>query len=66
MAKDREKACIFYLNEGNCKKGHKGTFNKKCQTCKDYQALRNGVPRRQNLKKKKQDKWSRDIRNFTE
>lgn len=38
MAKDRLIPCKNYINEGNCEKGHEGTFKKSCQHCKDYRA----------------------------
>ena len=62
--KDRERVCIYYLNEGNCLKGHEGTFKKTCQFCKDYHAKKNAMPRRKDLRKEKQRKWENDIRNF--
>ncbi len=62
--KDRERACIYYLNEGNCKKGHKGIFNKTCQTCKSYVPKKGSGVRRKDLRKEKNEKWMKDIRNF--
>ena len=64
MSKDREIVCIYYLNEGNCQKGHKGLFNYTCQTCKNYTPKKGAFPRRKNLKKQKNEKWMRDIKNF--
>ena len=64
MSKDREIACEYYINEGNCKKGHKGIFNKTCQTCKDYSVLKNSRPRRKNLRKEKTIKWMKNFKNF--
>ena len=64
MAKDREYACIFYLNEGNCSKGHAGTFHKSCQTCQDYSMRKGSAPKRKNLKKEKTLKWINDKRNW--
>lgn len=62
--KDREIQCRYYINEGNCKKGHKGTFCKTCQTCKDYIPLKKARPRRQDLRRKKNTKWMNDMNNF--
>ena len=59
MARDREVACIYYINEGNCSKGREGTFRHACQTCSKYQALKGGHPRRKNLKHKKLEKAKR-------
>lgn len=64
MAKDREKACVYYINEGNCSKGHAGTFRKSCQTCKNYLPKKGSVPRRKDLRKEKTIKWMKDIRHF--
>ena len=64
MAKDRERACEWYKNEGNCSKGHEGTFKRCCQICKDYSVLKNSRPRRKDLRKEKTNKWMKDIRNF--
>lgn len=64
MAKDREIVCEYYINEGNCKKGHKGIFNKTCQTCKDYSILKGAFPRRKNLKKEKTTEWMKNFKNF--
>lgn len=38
MSKDRLTPCVNYVNEGNCAKGHEGTFKKSCQHCRDYRA----------------------------
>ena len=62
MAKDREIACIHYLNEGNCDLGKEGTFRKQCQICKTYKAIQGGKPARPNLKKQKQEKFLKDKR----
>ena len=64
MAKDREKACDFYKNEGNCSKGHRGTFRDYCQTCKDYRPRKGSVPCKKNLRKEKHMKYMNDMRNF--
>ncbi len=62
--KTREYQCIYYEFEGSCLKGHDGTFNKQCQTCKDYQKKKGSQPRRKNLKKEKVSKWLNDIKNY--
>lgn len=62
MGKTREIACSFYNYEGDCQKGHKGTFNKCCQFCKDYRAKRGSMPRRQDLRKKKKERWQKKER----
>lgn len=49
--KDREIQCRYYLYETNCLKGHKGTFRKQCQFCKDYIPKVGGRPRRKDLRK---------------
>lgn len=64
MAKDRERACVYYLNEGNCIKGHAGTFKKACQKCKDYYAKKGSLPKRKDLRKEKNLKWMNNIKNF--
>lgn len=64
MAKDRERACEYYKNEGNCSKGHKGTFRDSCQTCKDYSVLKHSQPRRKDLRKEKTIKWMNNLKNF--
>lgn len=62
--RDRERACVFYIHETNCAKGHKGTFNKACQTCKDYKPNKKGNIRRKDLRQEKQEKWVKDKRNW--
>lgn len=62
--KDREIACMYYINEGNCSKGREGTFRKACQTCDKYRALKGGKPARRNLKKEKEQKYQKDRRNW--
>ena len=64
MAKDREVACVYYINEGNCSKGREGTFRHACQTCSKYQALKGGRPRRKDLKREKLEKASKDKRSW--
>jgi hypothetical protein len=53
MASNREIACQYYMYEGGCSKGRKGTFYKSCQTCKKYVAVKGGEPARKNLKRQK-------------
>lgn len=64
MSKERERQCIYYINEGNCLKGHAGLFKKTCKICKDYHAKKNACPRRKDLRKEKRLKWEMDMRNF--
>lgn len=64
MAKDREIACEYYINEGNCKKGHKGIFKKTCQVCKDYRMKRGSQPKRKDLRQEKTIKWLNNPKNF--
>lgn len=64
MSKEREIACIHYLNEGNCALGKEGTFRKKCQTCKTYKAVPGGLPARKNLKREKLNKIKGDRRTW--
>lgn len=60
---EREVACIYYMYEGGCSKGKKGTFRDACQICKKYKARTGSAPARANLKKKKMEKIKeRDIR----
>lgn len=56
MARDREIACIHYINEGNCDLGKEGTFRKHCQTCKTYSAKKGSRPARVDRRKQKQEK----------
>ena len=51
--KDRYVQCKYYLNEGNCEKGHKGTFYRACQKCADYTPLKGKKPTKKNLRKQK-------------
>ena len=39
MAKTRERACRYYICEGQCKKGRKGDFDGTCQHCDKYNPL---------------------------
>ena len=64
MAKNREIACEYYKNEGNCSKGHSGIFRKSCQTCKDYKMKKGALPRRKDLRKEKRIKWEKNFKNF--
>ena len=60
---EREVACIYYMYEGGCSKGKKGTFRDACQICKKYKAKTGIAPARDNLKNKKMEKIKeRDIR----
>lgn len=56
MGKTREIACKFYINEGNCGKGHKGTFRQTCQTCPYYVPLKGAKPARTDNRKRKLEK----------
>ena len=62
--KDRERACIYYACEGECMKGHAGTFRDACQTCKDYKAKKGGRSKRKDLRREKTIKWEKDLRNY--
>lgn len=62
--KDRERQCQYYINEGNCAKGHKGIFKDTCQICSDYRVKKGSRPRRKDLRKEKNLKWLNDPRNF--
>ena len=53
--KDREIACEYYMNEGNCAKGREGTFRKYCQRCKLYTPMSGGQPARKDLRRKKRE-----------
>lgn len=64
MSKERERQCIYYINEGNCLKGHAGLFKKTCQICKDYHVKKNACPRRKDLRREKRLKWEMDMKNF--
>ena len=64
MAKDRERQCEYYINQGNCKKCHEGTFRKSCQICKDYSMKKGSLPRRKNLKRQKNIEWMNNIKNY--
>ena len=56
MAKVRERACQFYICEGNCKKGREGTFYGQCQTCDKYNPAKGARPARVDQRRKKMDK----------
>lgn len=71
MSQTREIACTNYMWEGECLLGRKGTFRDACQTCKNYQPKKNGLPARMNLKTKKQRRQEekdiqRIIRDYTD
>lgn len=51
MGKQREIACQYYVHEGECLKGRKGTFYDACQICKKYAPVRGGAPARKNNKR---------------
>ena len=44
---------MYYVHEGECLKGRKGTFYDACQTCKKYAPQRGMQPARKNTKKQK-------------
>lgn len=56
MAKTRERACQFYICEGQCSKGREGTFYGKCQTCDKYNPLPGSKPNRIDMRRKKMEK----------
>lgn len=64
MARDRERQCEYYQWEGQCAKGHEGTFHDACQTCPQYRAKKGARPKRRNLRREKNLKWLNDPRNF--
>lgn len=62
--KDREIQCKYYIYETQCSKGHKGTFRKQCQFCKDYIPKMGARPRRKDTRKEKNEKYMKDKRNW--
>lgn len=64
MARDRERACKYYICEGNCSKGREGTFRKQCQICSKYDPIPGGQPARKDLRREKRDKYLKDKRNW--
>ena len=62
--KDREIACEYYLNEGNCAKGRAGTFRHQCQKCDLYKPKKHSRPARKNLRIEKNLKYKQNIKNF--
>lgn len=50
--KDREIACEYYICEGTCTKGRKGTFKQACQTCNKYKPIKGGRPARTDNRRK--------------
>ena len=64
MARDRERACKYYVCEGNCSKGREGTFRKQCQICNLYLPLPGGQPARKDLRREKREKYLKDKRNW--
>ena len=64
MARDRERACKYYICEGNCSKGRGGRFRKDCQTCDKYDPVRGGQPARPDLRHEKRIKQKMDRRTW--
>lgn len=64
MAKERLIACQHYVNEGNCDLGKECAFWGHCQTCKTYKATPGGKPARVDLRKKKNEQFMKDKRNW--
>lgn len=60
--KDRERKCKSYICEGNCAKGHEGTFNHTCQHCKDYCAVKGSAPRRTDRRRQLKERAERKER----
>lgn len=56
MARDRERACKYYICERNCSKGREGTFRKQCQICSLYLPLSGGKPARTDNRKQKNER----------
>lgn len=61
MARDRERACIFYTYEnGPCdKRGISTKFRDECQTCKYYVPIKGGRPARTDNRRKKMERIQR-------
>lgn len=66
MAKAREVACKFYMNEGNCSKGRDGTFRKQCQYCNLYVPIPGGKPARPDTRQEKKQKYLNDKRHWND
>lgn len=64
MARDRQIACQFYVNEGNCAKGRDGKFLGQCQHCDLYVPIKGGRPRRKDLRQEKRNKLANDRREW--
>jgi len=64
MAKTREVACKFYINEGNCSKGRDGTFRRKCQHCNLYDPIPGGRAARPDTRAQKREKYEKNRRNW--
>lgn len=64
MSKTREVACKYYECEGSCTKGREGTFRRQCQICSLYTPVPGGRPARKDLRKEKNEKYMKDMRNF--
>jgi hypothetical protein len=60
----REIKCIHYVAEGSCDLGHKGTFNKACQHCKQYRAAKGTAPRRVDTRRRKLDKINKRDKDY--
>ena len=61
MARDRERACIFYTYEGGpCKRrGISAHFREECQTCKYWKPIKGGRPARTDNRRKKMERIQR-------
>lgn len=57
--KTREKPCESYMWEGECSKGHQGTFRKACQHCNFYKPKPGSFPRRTDLRQQKEERWQK-------
>ena len=53
---DRERACINYICEGNCRLGREGTFRNKCQTCNKYCPIPGSKPKRTDTRNKRKER----------
>ena len=64
MSRNRERACKYYICEGNCSKGREGTFRKQCQICSLYLPLPGGQSARKDLRREKREKYLKDRKNW--